>query len=144
MNAVIQEPRHVRTFSELKSRAYSIDLADLEVELSVDVLGQAVEYLAVPKGELMKILDFKPSSLSTWSNRPARILPKNESDRLARLARVTGIVEQMLESKEDAVEWLNTVVPALGSRKPLSLLGTDGGARMVENTLMRSLAGVYG
>ena len=68
------------------------------------------------------------STVSTWSNRPIRSLPKIESGRPARLAHVTGSVEQMLEGKEDAVEWLNTVVPVLSSRKPLFLLGMDGGA----------------
>lgn len=131
------------SFYQIKERGYNLNVGDLDIAVPVDVIDQASAYLAVSKGELMKILRFSPSSLSTWAKKPDALLPASESDRLARLARIIGVIEQALESREDAIEWLNTPVPALGSQKPVSLLGTDAGARLVENTLMRSLAGVY-
>ncbi|MES2831705.1 MAG: antitoxin Xre/MbcA/ParS toxin-binding domain-containing protein [Pseudomonadota bacterium] len=131
------------TFFQIKEKAYSVGLQDLNVELPVSVIDEAAVYLRIPKGELMKILGLKPSSVSTWAKSPDGLLPPNESDRLARLARITGVVEQALENQEDAIDWLSTAVPALGSQKPVTLLGSDGGARLVENMLMRSLAGVY-
>lgn len=131
------------SFYQIKERGYNLNVGDLDIAVPVDVIDEASAYLAVSKGELMKILRFSPSSLSTWAKKPEAVLPASESDRLARLARIIGLIEQALESREDAIEWLNTPVPALGLQKPVSLLGTDAGARMVENTLMRSLAGVY-
>ena len=133
----------VNSFSQIKERGYNLNVGDLDIAVPVNVIDEASAYLAVSKGELMKILRFSPSSLSTWAKKPEAVLPASESDRLARLARIIGVIEQALESRDDAIEWLNTPVPALGSQKPVSLLGTDAGARMVENTLMRSLAGVY-
>ena len=133
----------VNNLYQIKERGYNLNVGDLDIAVPVDVIYEASAYLAVSKGELMKILRFSPSSLSTWAKKPEAVLPASESDRLARLARIIGLIEQALESREDAIEWLNTSVPALGSQKPVSLLGTDAGARMVENTLMRSLAGVY-
>jgi len=130
-------------FFQIKAKGYGVGLEDLSPELPVGVIDEAATYLRIPKGELMKILGFKPSSVSTWAKKPGGRLPVNESDRLSRLARITGVIEQALENPEDAIDWLNTPVPALGSQKPVSLLGTDGGARLVENMLMRSLAGVY-
>lgn len=130
-------------FHQIKERGYNLNVGDLDIAVPVEAIDQASDYLTVSKGELMKILRFSPSSLSTWAKKPDAVLPASESDRLARLARIIGVVEHALESREDTIEWLTTPVPALGSQKPISLLGTDAGARMVENTLMRSLAGVY-
>jgi putative toxin-antitoxin system antitoxin component (TIGR02293 family) len=132
-----------RVFVELKKAGYGAMMRQVDAGLPVSIVDDAVDYLHISKGELIDILSFKPSSLSTWSRKPQALLPQQESDRIARVARVTGVVERMIGGHAAAIEWLNTPVPALGSRKPISLLGSDAGARLVEDTLFRSLAGVY-
>jgi putative toxin-antitoxin system antitoxin component (TIGR02293 family) len=130
-------------FLILKNSSYEEMIARVHHGIPVVVLDEAANYLHVTKGDLMGILSVKPSSLSTWANKGNKVLPQQESDRIARMARVTGAIEQMIGSEEDAVEWLNTPVPALGSQRPISLLGSDAGAKLVEDTLFRALAGVY-
>ena len=107
------------------------------------VVDEGADYLGVPKTELVGILQMSSSSLSRWV-REKRSMPQAESDRVARVARVAMIVEHALGSREDAVEWLNSKIPALGNVKPLGLLGSDSGVKIVEDLLVRAQAGVFG
>ncbi|OZI74913.1 type II RES/Xre toxin-antitoxin system antitoxin [Bordetella genomosp. 12] len=109
--------------------------------LATTLVDDAADFLQVSKAEIMAITEVKAASLSRW-HREGQPLPMGESDRLARVARVTRLARQLLGSVEDAVQWLNTPVPALGHQRPLTLLTSDAGSRMVEDTLARAAAGV--
>lgn len=67
-----------------------------------------------------------------------------ESDKLARLARITTIAEEMLGDPPRGARWLAKPNRALGGQTPLSLLGTDAGAVVVEQALGRIAHGVLG
>ena len=69
-------------------------------------------------------------------------LDTGQSDRLARIARIVGLAEDVLESKDAARRWLNKPNRVLGAA-PLSLLDTDIGTEQVEEILMRIEHGVY-
>jgi putative toxin-antitoxin system antitoxin component (TIGR02293 family) len=124
-----------------------LKLADLFIEvkggLPPTIVDQGAEYLGVSKSEFADMLQLSSSSLSRWT-RGKMVMPQAESDRVARVARVTLIVEDALGSREDAVEWLNSEIPALGNVKPLAMLGSDSGVKIVEDLLVRAQAGVYG
>src|SRR5262245_38280965 len=64
-------------------------------------------------------------------------LQADESDRLLRQARVSGQAAATLGSEEKAVQWLRRPNRALGNRIPLELIGSDIGARQVEEVLGR-------
>jgi putative toxin-antitoxin system antitoxin component (TIGR02293 family) len=64
-------------------------------------------------------------------------LQADESDRLLRLARVSGQAAATLGSDEKAVQWLRRPNRALGNRAPLNLIDTDIGTRQVEEVLGR-------
>jgi putative toxin-antitoxin system antitoxin component (TIGR02293 family) len=117
--------------------------AQVQGGLPPTMVDQGAEYLGLSKSEFADILQMSSSSLSRWS-REKKVMPQAESDRVARVARVTLIVEAALGSHEDAVEWLNSKIPALGNVKPLSMLGSDSGVKIVEDLLVRAQAGVYG
>jgi len=67
-----------------------------------------------------------------------------ESDKLARLARITTIAEETLGDPPRGARWLAKPNRALGGQTPLSLLGTDAGAVVVEQALGRIAHGVLG
>jgi len=117
--------------------------AQVQGGLPPAIVDQGAEYLGLSKSEFADILQMSSSSLSRWS-REKKVMPQSESDRVARVARVTLIVEAALGSHDDAVEWLNSKIPALGNVKPLSMLGSDSGVKIVEDLLVRAQAGVYG
>jgi putative toxin-antitoxin system antitoxin component (TIGR02293 family) len=71
-------------------------------------------------------------------------LSRDESDRLARLARIVVRAEDALGTRTKALHWLATPNRALGDTPPLQLLGSDAGALVVERILGRIEHGVLG
>lgn len=70
-------------------------------------------------------------------------LTAEQSDRLARLARVTAFASETFQNEEKAHHWLRTSNRALNGATPLFLLDTDGGARLVEDELDRISHGLF-
>ena len=70
-------------------------------------------------------------------------LSLDESDRLARLARVVARADSALGAPDKARRWLVTPNRALGSSTPLSLLDSDAGTLAVESVLGRIEHGVF-
>ena len=70
-------------------------------------------------------------------------LSLEESDRLARVARAIALAEETMQDPTKAHAWLRRPNRALGGEPPLVLLATEGGARLVEQTLGRMAHGVY-
>lgn len=66
----------------------------------------------------------------------ARIKPA-VSDRLYRTAKVVALAEDVLEDREQALEWLASKQAGLGNRVPFDLMETDAGTHEVEEELQR-------
>lgn len=73
----------------------------------------------------------------------AGALAPAESDRIIRFARLMDKALQVMESKENALEWLNAPQAGLGGAVPLAYAETEVGAREVEALLVRIEYGVY-
>jgi putative toxin-antitoxin system antitoxin component (TIGR02293 family) len=70
-------------------------------------------------------------------------LAVDESDKLVRLSRVYGRTLELFEGDQaEAKRWLSSPAPALGGAAPLSMAGTDVGAREVEALIGRLEHGV--
>jgi putative toxin-antitoxin system antitoxin component (TIGR02293 family) len=80
----------------------------------------------------------------TLSHRKARNQPLNrtESERAIRIASLTSLAEETFANSDKARIWLRRETAALGGRRPLDLLETEPGARMVEQLLYRIGHGV--
>jgi len=65
------------------------------------------------------------------------VLSVDESERLERLARITALAEHVLESHEEAEQFLTSPHALLDGIPPLELAVTDLGARRVEEILWR-------
>lgn len=70
-------------------------------------------------------------------------LSPEQSDRLARLVRVAERAEEVLGDRDKAARWLRKPNRALRGKRPIGLLESDVGARMVERALGRIEHGVY-
>jgi putative toxin-antitoxin system antitoxin component (TIGR02293 family) len=66
-----------------------------------------------------------------------------ESDRLTRVVRIIARAEEALGEREKARRWLRKPNRALAGRRPLDLLDSDAGTRMVERVLGRIEHGVH-
>lgn len=70
-------------------------------------------------------------------------LSSDESDRLARLARIVVRAESALGSQQKARTWLVTPNRALDGSTPLNLLDSDAGTSAVEQILGRIEHGIF-
>jgi putative toxin-antitoxin system antitoxin component (TIGR02293 family) len=69
-------------------------------------------------------------------------LTPSQSDRLARLARITALAEETFGATEKAQLWLRRRTRPLGGRAPLDLLDSDAGTKAVEELLGRIEHGI--
>ena len=70
-------------------------------------------------------------------------LDQSESDRVLRYARLMGRAMEVMETQENARQWLTSPQFGLGGAIPLEYAETEVGAREVEDLLGRIEYGVY-
>jgi putative toxin-antitoxin system antitoxin component (TIGR02293 family) len=91
---------------------------------------------------LARILGIPLRTLTRRLSAGAALTP-SESDRIVRMARVYAAAIEFIGDEENAVGWMRTPNRGLGGEKPLDLLDTDTGARMVEDVLGHIAYGIY-
>ncbi|MBI3208235.1 MAG: DUF2384 domain-containing protein [Candidatus Solibacter usitatus] len=75
----------------------------------------------------------------TLSHRIARKqrLSAEESDKAVRVARITAMAEEAFIDSEKSWRWLRKPKRIFGGRKPIDMLATEAGARLVEEMLVQ-------
>ena len=91
------------------------------------------ERLGVSNKDLSELLLISPRTLDR--RKKEDILPADESERTFRIARLTDLASDVLGSMDKASTWFKTPNFALGNKKPIELIKTEPGARLVERTL---------
>ena len=66
-----------------------------------------------------------------------------ESDRLARVARITALANETFGDSAKAARWLRKPARALGGVPPIELLSSGEGARLVEDSLEQIANGIF-
>jgi len=113
----------------------------LQVGLPVQELNELQATLEVPMEKLVPMLGI---SKATLHRRKAEgKLDPAESDRVVRFARLMGKAVEVLESEENARQWLTSPQFGLGGAVPLEYAETEVGAREVEDLLGRIEYGTY-
>jgi putative toxin-antitoxin system antitoxin component (TIGR02293 family) len=117
------------------------DLAEIvETGLSTDTLALLKE-----KGLTFSEISEIVISPRTLKHRKARgeHLSHEETDRMVRVARIIALAESVLGNHAKALLWLRTKDERIGGRRPLSMLQTDAGGRLIESMLWQIDEGVY-
>ena len=70
-------------------------------------------------------------------------LSHEETDRLVRVARMLALADEFFGDHSKALLWLRTEDDRMGGRRPLSMLQTEAGGRLVESMLWQIDEGVY-
>ena len=75
----------------------------------------------------------------TLAHRKAKRQPLNrvESERAVRVACLTALAEETFANRDKAQTWLRRPTSALGGKRPIDLLDSEPGARLVEQLLYR-------
>jgi putative toxin-antitoxin system antitoxin component (TIGR02293 family) len=81
----------------------------------------------------------------TLKHRRARSenLSHEETDRMVRVARIVALADDVFGDHSKALLWLRTEDDRIGGRRPLSMLRTDAGGRLIENMLWQIDEGIY-
>ena len=103
---------------------------------SVEVLMRKME---IGTAEMSTLI---PKRTLIASRQRTRLSP-DQSDRVARLARVFRLAEETLGSAEKARAWLLRPNRSLGGKMPLELVRRSSGSLLVERSLGRLAHGVY-
>ena len=113
----------------------------LRVGLPVRELDDLQASLAVPMDKLVPMLGISKATLHR--RKAGGRLGQAESDRVVRFARMMGKAVEVLESEDNARQWLTAPQYGLGGAVPLEYAETEVGAREVEDLLGRIEQGVY-
>ena len=89
---------------------------------------------SVPFKTLLRVAGISQRALE---RRTEKRLRPDQSDRLARIARVIDFAEESIGMRAQALEWLNVPNRALLGSRPIEELDTDAGAKRVETVLGR-------
>ena len=119
-----------------------LDLAQaIDQGLSIQALEHVLESADLDASEAYELVGSRRTLMRKKKMRAN--LSANESDRLARVVRMLGRAEEALADRDKAHRWLRKPNRALGGRRPLELLSSDVGSRMVERVLGRIEHGIY-
>jgi putative toxin-antitoxin system antitoxin component (TIGR02293 family) len=122
---------------------------DVHEALANGLPGAALAYLI---GNLVTLRD--PASIEkavgisrrTFQRRkvaPAKLLSQEQSGRTWKFAEILSKATAVLGSQEEAERWLERPAIGLDQRRPIELLATPAGVKLVEDFLERLEYGVY-
>jgi putative toxin-antitoxin system antitoxin component (TIGR02293 family) len=98
-----------------------------------------LEKAALSAADLAPVI---PERTQLASRGRERLTPE-QSDRLARLARLLSLADETLGSAEKAWLWMERPNRALGGKRPIDLVKRSSGSLLVEQVLGRLAHGVY-
>jgi putative toxin-antitoxin system antitoxin component (TIGR02293 family) len=116
------------------------------VRLVQDGLPTAVLEALVRRGELTAQEVEKyiiPRRTLAHRKRRRQPLSREESDKLARVARIFAVALDTFQDRQKAAAWMRRPNRELQGAAPVQLLDTDSGARVLEQTLERIAHGIF-
>lgn len=137
-----------RVIRALSATATLPQAVNSEVEM-FDMLNQGLPFETLEALENQGIVDsaelktFIPARTLARRKGEKKRLTAEESDLIARLARIHDFAVEVFGTHEKARKWLRTPSRALKNHLPLYLLRTDYGARIVESELGRIAHGIF-
>jgi len=105
--------------------------------LPASVILRIERKLQLSTAEIVRILEISASTRKRFNRTPRKRLDPALSDRIVRLASTVAEASDLLGDRQKAVEWFKTPIAALGDRRPMDLITSDPGARLVRDELGR-------
>ncbi|MES2393612.1 MAG: antitoxin Xre/MbcA/ParS toxin-binding domain-containing protein [Acidobacteriota bacterium] len=118
-----------------------LDLAHIESGVPTATMTDFVTSSGIPLKDIYDVV----IPARTLKHRRARKEPlsRDESDKLARLARIFDHAVRVFDGRDRARFWLEEPKPRFGDRTPLAMLATETGGRLVEQFLGQIEFGMF-
>lgn len=127
-----------------KGRSWQTLRLVVDAGLLVRAFESLVDYANITRLDLARAANIPLRTVQRREASQARKFERDESDRLARVARMYAMAEDVLGSRAEAQRWMKTPNRSLDGARPLDELDTDVAAREVEDLLGRIRYGVFG
>jgi putative toxin-antitoxin system antitoxin component (TIGR02293 family) len=116
----------------------SIDL--VEAGLSLKILERLLQR-GLSRQEISAVI-IRPRTLKHRRSR-REPLSREESERAVRTARVLARAQAVLGSREAALQWMRTPKRRFKGKRPLQMIATEPGGRLVEEMLIQIDEGMF-
>ena len=116
----------------------------VDTGLLVKAFESLVDYADITRIDLARAANIPLRTVQRREASHARSFERDESDRLARVAQLYAIAEDVLGSRDEAQRWMKSPNRALDGMRPLAELDTEMAAREVEDVLGRVRYGIFG
>jgi putative toxin-antitoxin system antitoxin component (TIGR02293 family) len=134
---VVRSERRIRRSGE----SSAVTIETVREGLSVDVFKTVAANLEMSDRQLAGVLKIPDRTLDRRLKHG--VLSPEESDRLARVAKILQRAHEVFGNAEKARSWMNTRLAAFDGETPLQRADTSLGASQVEDVLGRIDYGVY-
>jgi putative toxin-antitoxin system antitoxin component (TIGR02293 family) len=123
------------------SPPFTYDWRDIERGLPLSALEEFSAYSGIAMKELLEVV----IPARTLKHRRQRKEPLNldESDRLARVAKMYELAVKVYRDREDGMEWLTSPMRRFDGKTALSMLRTEAGERAVQDFLIQIDEGMF-
>jgi putative toxin-antitoxin system antitoxin component (TIGR02293 family) len=116
-----------------------LQIETVRTGISADAFRGYFPQLDLSLSDVLKNLKIAPSTFFKDTTKP---LNPEISGKLLRFLMTCELVQTHLEG--DFARWLVSPAPVLNNCSPLSLLDTEPGSRLVEQTILQIRSGIYG
>jgi putative toxin-antitoxin system antitoxin component (TIGR02293 family) len=120
---------------------FQFDWKEIERGLPLEKLQEFSAYSGVPMKNLLEVV-IPPRTLK-HRRQKKEPLSIDESDRLARVAKIYELAVKVYGSREGGKEWLIRPKPRFDEKTPLAMLRTQAGEEAVQESLIQLAEGMY-
>ncbi len=132
--------RPAKTRNKLQS---SLDwIPVIRGKLPASMVESVTAATGLSRSELLRSLGLAERTIARRKKEDG-LLSQEETEKLVRFARMTVRASEVFDDDEAALDWLRTPNASLDGHRPLDLLDTEIGARLVADTLGRIEHGVF-
>lgn len=105
--------------------------------LPAAVIGRIERAMDLSAAESTRVFGLSATSRKRYKNSPRRRLDPTTSDRIVRVASTVADAAEIFGDESKAIAWFKTPSLALGNERPIDLMSSDPGAKLVRDELLR-------
>jgi putative toxin-antitoxin system antitoxin component (TIGR02293 family) len=105
--------------------------------LPAKVIGKLEKILGLTAPQSARLLAISETTRKRFKQTPTKRLDEAASDRIVRIVSTVAEAEEIFGDGDKAIAWFKTPSPALNGQRPLELMTSDPGAKIVRDELNR-------